>query len=82
MSFPTVRIIRTDYYKGTVLLKTTRAVHSNSATLNCVNHLQLDHYKATHAEIYDENSGELHAVFTLAVSGISILFKREIKDGM
>lgn len=76
-----IRQIKTVFYRGKEVVHTNRAVHANSAVLNCVNHLQFNRYEATTAEVFDEMSGELHAVFRRPVNGeqIVIVFKREFK---
>lgn len=77
------RPIKTVYYFGSRAVKITRAKHANSAVPRCVDHLQLNHYNATLAEVYDDVNAELHAVVTRSVKGtIKIVFKREVKEGM
>lgn len=50
---------------------------------NCVKHMQIDKYSATHAEVYDEDNGELHAVVKRSINGdVHILFKREVQEGV
>lgn len=77
------RPIHTAYYRGNKLLRVNQALWANNAVLNCVKHLQLNDYGATRADIYDAVSGVLHAVITHNVVGkISIVYKREVKEGM
>lgn len=77
------RPIRTDYYLGGKVVKTNKSVHANSAAKNCFDHLQTNDYEATVGEVWDEDTGELHAVFRRKVGGeadpvhISTVFKRE-----
>jgi hypothetical protein len=76
------RPIRTDYYFNNKLVRTNRAKHPNSAILRCIDHMQLNSYGATSAEVYDENRSELHAVVTRSISNkpkIALVFKREIE---
>lgn len=75
------RPITTVYYERKKVVKTTHAGRANRAVLNCVNHLQLNHYGASLAEIFDTVSGVLHAVIAYSVVGkITIIFKREVKE--
>ena len=75
--------IKTVYYRGKKVVKITRAAHANSAVPRCVSHMQLDHYEAFTAEVFDEASGVLHAVITRSVKGnIKIVFKRHVEEGM
>jgi hypothetical protein len=70
--------IKTVFYRGKVEIKTNRAKHANSAVLRAVDHMQLNSYGATVAEVYDEETAELHAVVTHNVAGrISIVFRRD-----
>lgn len=76
-----IRSITTSYYRGRELVKTNYAVHANRAVLRCVDHLQLNSYHATHAEVFDSLDGVLHAVTKRRLNGdIEILFKREVKE--
>lgn len=75
--------IQTVYYSGKRVLKVNSALFANNAVLHCVNHMQLNHYnKATVAEVFDSESGILHAVIKRNVKGIAIAYKREITEGM
>lgn len=79
----TSRPIQTVFYRGKKVIQINRSKWANSAVLRCINHMQLNHYEATHAEIYDNNSGVLHAVITCNVVGkITIVFRREVHEGM
>lgn len=75
--------IRTDYYFGGKIVKVTRSLHANSASKNCFDHMQTNDYEATVAEVYDEDTGELHAVIRRRVGGeadpvhVSTAFKRK-----
>ena len=75
--------IKTVYYRGNKAVKVTKAAHANSAVPRCVDHMQLNHYDAFVAEVFDELSGALHAVITRSVKGnIKIVFKRHVEEGM
>lgn len=80
------RPIVTTYYKdleATKVVKTNRAAHANSAVLRCVDHMQLNHYKARLCEVYDERDSKLHAVVVRELAGeIHIAYKRPVKEGM
>jgi hypothetical protein len=83
MSDSQSRPIQTSYFFRSDLVKTNNAKHANSAVLRCVDHMQLNHYGATSAEVFDNQTGELHAVVARSMdSKITILFKREVKEGM
>ncbi len=78
------RTIHSVYYIGNKVVRTNASVHANSAVLNCVNHMQLNHYGATHAEVYDTVNGVLHAVIKRSTGSgtITIVYKRDVKEGM
>lgn len=74
------RTIQTTYYFNKMVVKNTASLHANNAVPNCVKHLQTNDYEANVAEVYDSETGELHAVITRRVNGsIVIIFKREVK---
>ena len=75
--------IKTVYYQNKRVVKITRAAHANSAVPRCVDHMQMNHYDAFTAEVFDELNGVLHAVITRSVKGnIKIVFKRHVEEGM
>lgn len=74
--------IKTTFYKGKTLLKINHAKHANAAVVRAVGHMQTNHYGATVAEVYDEQTGELHAVLTRSISGMKIVFKREVEGDL
>jgi hypothetical protein len=77
----TARTIISQYTNGHILRKTTRSRHANNAVANAVMHMQLDHYKALVCEVWDEGTGELHAVIKRNVKGtITVLFHRHPVD--
>lgn len=74
------RTIKTVYYYGRNIVKTNMAKHANMAVLHCVNHMQLNTYEATTAEVYDVETGVLHCVVRRTMKKIEILFKREVQN--
>lgn len=75
------RQITTTFYRGKNLVKTNHAAYPNRAVLRCVDNLQINHYEATHAEVYDCSNGQLHAVIKRSINGnLEVLFKREVKE--
>lgn len=76
-------LIRSVFYHGKKIVKTNRSVWANNAVPNAVKHMQINRYDATHCEVFDVGNGELHAVLALSVTGaLTIVFKREIREGM
>lgn len=77
------RTIKTVFYRVREVVKATHSSWANNAVPNAVGHMQVNQYDATHCEVYDTSSGELHAVIKRSITGdIHILFKREVKVGM
>lgn len=77
------RTIQTVYYHRGATVKINMAAHANSAVLRCVDHMQLNHYGANVCEVFDNKTGELHAVITRNIKGnIDIVFKRVVEEGM
>lgn len=71
------------FYRGRAVVKTNRAYHANSASQACFGHMRSNRYEATHAEVYDERDGVLHAVFKRTTDDKLItLFKREYAEGV
>lgn len=75
-----IRTIQTVYKRGNRVVKINTASYANNAVLNCVHHMQHDHYGATLAEVYDSHTGVLHAVVVRTLKGMHIVFKRDIKE--
>lgn len=73
--------IHTVYYFRNRAVKRNNAKYGYTAVMQCIKHMQLNSYEATHAEVYDSVDGELHAVIkAVLVDGkheIRILFKRD-----
>jgi hypothetical protein len=77
------RPIQTVYYnhKHQVVRKNS-ARYAFTAVPLCIQHMQINEYGASYAEVFDHLTGELHAVIKWNVAGtITILFKREVKQG-
>jgi hypothetical protein len=51
---------------------------ANRAVAQCILHLQIARYDADSAEVYDDETGELHAVVTRSINGrIQIEYRRD-----
>ena len=72
------RHIVTQYNQGDEVLKVNRSVHPPRAIANCVARLQTDEYNAAYAQVWDERTGALWAIFTRTPSKITILYKRKV----
>lgn len=76
------RDIKTAYYnmQGDKV-KTNTSTDSNRAVAQCVLHMQVNHYGARVAEVWDGESGELHAAIKRDFQGnIKITYKRDPKS--
>jgi hypothetical protein len=73
------RTIKTVYYgHAHDSLRVTRGTDANRAVANCVLHMQVNHYGAHAAEVYDDETGELHAAIKRSVSGkLTIVYQRD-----
>lgn len=75
------RPIKTKYYRNKRYhdpIQVNSASDANWAVAKCVAHMQVDHYSATSAEVYDDNTGELHAIVTRSINGrIQIEYRRD-----
>lgn len=75
--------IKTVYYRGKETVRTTRAGSAFRAVPHCIEHMQVNHYEASVAEVYDLRDGTLHAVVKRNVQGnLTIVFQREVKEGV
>lgn len=76
------RNIRTDYYRGNVIVKSTFAKWANNAVGNSVKHMRKQSYDSTHCETYDTVTGKLHCVirYYRRRSTIEIIFKHKAQD--
>ena len=73
-----MRPIKTVFYAQGDDVHTNSSSNPNRAVAQCVAHMQVNHYSATAAEVYDHTSGELHAVVKRSVNGnINIVYKRD-----
>ena len=76
-----MRSIQTTYYLGNTVKQINRAAHARSAVLRAVDHMQMNDYHAAVAEVFDLETGELHAVLTYSAAGqLAIVFRRDPKD--
>lgn len=70
------RSIMTQYKQGHRQMKVTRAKYASTSVPNAVMHMQMNDYEATVCEVWDETTGQLHAVIKRNVKGgINILFR-------
>jgi len=75
------RPIKTRYFRGKAVQRTNSGTDANRAIAQCVYHMQVNHYGANVAEVYDEASGMLHAQVTLAPSGsVKIVYQLDPRD--
>lgn len=73
-----MRPIKTVFYVGKEDVHTNSSNDPNRAVAQCVAHMQVNHYGAHAAEVYDHTTGELHAVVKRHVQGIiNIVYKRD-----
>lgn len=72
------RPIKTRYYRGKhTPVKETSARWANKAVPNAIAHMQVNEYDATSCEVWDDDTGELHAVIKRSIKGnIEIVFHR------
>jgi hypothetical protein len=71
-------LIKTTYFSHRETLKTNRSTDSNRAVAQAVLHMQVNHYGADVAQVYDDNSGELHAEVKRYKDGsIRITYRRD-----
>jgi hypothetical protein len=77
----TTRNIQTVYYLNGKVVKVNYASHRNSAVLRCIDHLQLNHYGATVAEIIDTRTHVLQNVIRryVGTDEIKIVYKCEVE---
>lgn len=84
---PTLRPIRSVYYSdltARTVEKVNRGLHARSAVPRAIDHMQVNHYSALLCEVYDDTTGELHAVIRRKVDKgeIVILYRREVTEEM
>lgn len=73
--------IKTVYHIRDGGTRTNHAKNANRAVEKCVAHMQIDHYNAHLAEVYDAETGELHAQIKWRRDGtMQIFIKRNPRD--
>lgn len=71
-------LIKTVYYRRGEDPKITRSGNANRAVATCILHMQINQYGSHIAEVYDDDTGELHAQIKRSVSGtITIVYSRD-----
>ncbi len=77
----TLPFVTTFYGEGNHKVQVNRGGSARRACLHAVDHMQMNHYAARVAEVYDERTGELHIVLTYSPDGqMRIVFKRDPAD--
>ena len=73
------RSIRTTFFnRKHVAVQNNSSTDSNRAVTQCVAHMQLNRYGATAAEVYDTETGEVHAQVKRSMNGtITITYQRD-----
>lgn len=73
------RPIRTDYYRRSKLVKSTHSTWANNAVGNAVKHMRSQRYDSSHCEVYDQTTGELHAVlrYFMGKNRTEIVYKQK-----
>lgn len=56
------RQVMSIYYRGSKIVKLTRALYPNNAVVNAVMHMTTNDYSATHVEVFNQQEGQLYAV--------------------
>jgi hypothetical protein len=80
------RNIKTTYWNKPVAsheneVRTNSSSNANRAVAACIMHMQVNDYGAMLAEVWDDDTGELHAVIKRRINGdIHILYKRDPMD--
>lgn len=74
----TTRTIKTVYYRRGQDPRVNRSTDANRAVATCVLHMQINQYGAHAAEVYDDETGALHAAIKRSVTGtITIVYSRD-----
>lgn len=72
------RTIKTVYYRRGKNPRINRSMDANRAVATCVLHMQINQYEAHAAEVYDDETGELHAAIKRDIHGnIRIVYNRD-----
>lgn len=78
------RTIRTKYYRNNKYaepVKVNSSGNTNQAVATCIYYMQVDFYDASVAEVYDDESGQLHAQIRRKMNGnIEIVYKRDSRQ--
>lgn len=70
--------IKTVYHRRGEDPKVNRSKDANRAVAQCVRHMMINHYGSHLAEVYDAETGELHAQIKRSVDGsLKIVFQRD-----
>lgn len=74
--------IRTRYYdRRHKVIKTTASSNPNNAAVNCFARLVMNVYGATYAEVYEADTGIVHAQFKASVAGkVEYTYKYDPRD--
>jgi hypothetical protein len=73
--------IKTVYFIRGQKSKIIWSKNANRAVTQCVGHMQIDHYGSHLAEVFDAETGELHAQVKLDKNGVlHIYLKRNARD--
>lgn len=77
-----MRTIKTVYFDHKRdVIKTNSSSDANKSVATCVLHMQINRYGAKSAQVYDDQTGELHADISRAQSGtITINYKRDPRE--
>lgn len=73
-----MRTIKTAFWMQGEVVHTNSSTNPNRAVAQCVRHMQINHYGATAAEVYNDETGELHAVVKRKINGnINIVYEQD-----
>lgn len=66
----TIKVVYFDHNHQEIAGATAHFAHPNSASMRCFNNMNLNVYGAFSAQVYDEDTAELHAEFTRSINGV------------
>lgn len=70
--------IKTVYHIRGKKPRIVRSKNANRAVMQCVGHMQINHYGSHLAEVYDEDTGERHCCVKRSIPGeLNIEFDRD-----
>jgi hypothetical protein len=76
-----LRGIKTEYRFRNTVIKTTRSADHNRAVAKCLEHMQVNQYGATVAEIFDADTETLYAQVARKSDGsIKVHYERDPRD--